>query len=140
MKSYTKKAIGYVVGVVGVTALILICRSNGVNVSNDWNAIQASSSDRASRLRTFCRNWRETEYAAKARDLLKETVDNDFKKLDLTSVTQVKKFIRDYPEIHPSVVIEAQYKALVEKKSYRAYHDSMLEQRLPINTMISWGS
>ena len=77
MKSYTKKAIGCVVGVVGVTALILICRSNGVNASNDWNAIQASSSDRASRLRTFCRNWRETEYAAKARDLLKETVDND---------------------------------------------------------------
>lgn len=123
MKSYTKKSIGYVVGVVGVTALILICRSNGVNASNDWNAIQASSSDRASRLRTFCRNWRETEYAAKARDLLKETVDNDFKKLGLTSVTQVKNFIRDYPEIHPSVVIEAQYKALVEKKSYRAYHE-----------------
>lgn len=118
MKSYTKKAIGYVVGVVGVTALILICRSNGVNASNDWNAIQASSSDRASRLRTFCRNWRETEYAAKARDLLKETVDNDFKKLDLTSVTEVKNFIRDYPEIHPAVVIEAQYKALVEDKSY----------------------
>lgn len=126
MKSYTKKATGYVSGVVGITSLILICRSNGVNASKDWNAIQSSYSDRVSRLRLFCRNWRDTEYVVKARDLLKETVDNDFKKLDLTSATQVKNFIRDYPEIHPDVVVEAQYKAITEKKSFRALHDYYL--------------
>ena len=121
MKSYTKKAIGYVVGVVGVTALILVCRSNGVNALYDWNVIQSNCSDRAARLREFCRNWRETKYATKARDSLKDTVDKDFKALDLTSVAQVKDFIRNYPEIHPAVVIEAQYKALVEDKSYYTY-------------------
>jgi len=122
MQSYTKKAIGYVCGVTTITTLILVFRSNDFNVSNEWNAIQSSYLERASRLRTFYRNWRDTEYAPKARDLLKETVEKDFQRIDLTSVTQVKNFIRDYPELHPDVVAEAQYKAVIEDKSYRTLH------------------
>lgn len=92
-------------------------------MSTDWSSTQASTQNKARGLREFYKKWRTSENAPLAAKSLKKIVERDFDNLDLTSLPRVNEFIKDYPEIHPDVVREAQYKALIEKNSYK----SMLE-------------
>lgn len=118
MQDYAKRSLIYTAGVILTSALILICRSSWLNKALDWAELESNDTEKSRLLRAFCRNWRTTEEEIKAQALLKESVNADLQRLRLTSYVDVEKFIKTYPEVHPVLLRDLQYEALVTEKDY----------------------